>query len=87
MTINEEQAINILAKFGFKVYNEGKEKYFLQSTAKIKPMTKYSMEYMLELLNPEQKSVVDKIQEVVAPKKEVVKKTKTKSNKKVKKNE
>lgn len=68
MTVNKEQAIKILANFGFKVYNRGKEQYFLQSATKVKPMTKYSMDKMLELLNPETKSVVDKVKEVVAPK-------------------
>ena len=76
MTVNKEQEIKILANFGFKVYNRGKEQYFLQSTTKIKPMTKYSMEKMLELLNPEEpKSVVEKVKEVVTkPKNKVVKK-------------
>ena len=49
--ISKEQVTSILENFGFKVYSANKKQYFLQSRAKIKPMTKYSMEYMLDLFN------------------------------------
>lgn len=55
--ITKEQVISILEQFGFKLYNAGKERYFLQSRATIKPMTKLPMEKALEIFNGKEEVV------------------------------
>jgi len=51
MAISKEHVIEVLEHFGFKMYKEGDKEYFLQSRIKVKPMKKYSMEYMIDLFN------------------------------------
>ena len=61
--MDKEKVIEILKQFGFKKYNSGDSEYFLQSKVKVKPMKKYSMEYMLSLFGAEDEkpTIVEKV--------------------------
>ena len=61
--MDKEKVIEILGHFGFKKYRSGDSEYFLQSKVKVKPMKKYSMEYMLNLFGAEDEkpTIVEKV--------------------------
>ncbi len=55
-----EEVKRILGEFGYKCYKSGKEEYFLQSKAKIRPMTKIGLGKMMKLFNGEDAPVPSK---------------------------
>lgn len=66
--MNKDDIIIIAERFGYKVYNEGKKQYFLQSRAQIKPTYKVSMDEMakkFEITKSEPVKVAKKVKEVV----------------------
>ena len=70
-----EEVKRILGEFGYKCYRAGKEEYFLQSKAKIRPMTKVSMAKMLELFNG-----IEEVKPVITKKSTVKKKVEVKKD-------